>query len=51
MYELFLDLVGDIPYFNDDLMVVLSALFFLFLLTEICRVFGIVIDYIFKRKS
>lgn len=52
MYELFSDFFGDLPFnSNPDLMVVLSALFALFLLTEFCRFLSIMIDYVFKRKS
>ena len=51
MYDLFIDLVGELPFVNDDLTFVFACIFYLFLLTEFCRLFSIVIDYIFKRKN
>lgn len=51
MLELFENLVGDVSSMNPDLVVVLAAVFFLFVLSEFCRFLELMIDFIFRRKK
>lgn len=51
MYDLFLKLLGDVPAVSPDLLVVLSMIFYLFVLTEIFRFIEITVDFIFRRRK
>lgn len=50
MIDLFKDLIGNYPL-DNDLMLVLASLFFLFILTVFSRFFEIFVDYLFGRKK
>ena len=50
MLELFQNLAGDLSSYNEDLVLVLSAVFFLFLLTEFSFILRQTIDFIFRRR-
>lgn len=50
MVELFESLVGDLSGYNPDVVFVMAAVFFLFVLTAFTRILELMIDFIFRRK-
>lgn len=48
---MFKNLAGDLTGVSEDLVLVLAAVFLLFIVTEICRFFELMIDFVFRRKK
>lgn len=50
MINLFDNLIGSVPGLGIDLKITLAALFFLFVLVQICRFFELILAFAFGRK-
>lgn len=50
MIDMFKSLAGDLSGMNPDLVLVLAAVFFLFVAVSFVRFLELTIDFVFRRK-